>query len=508
MQKQILIYLLALGLSASFAGCSSSKGDNAAAPATEQADAGDGFAAEDEFSDDGFADDAFAEDSAGDAIADSSGESNSGDAFAEDEFSDDAFADVGKEEQAPTDDLAMDANAEEPAFGSEEPFAEDPVMAENSGAEGLEEAPAEDSMASKPAFGEEEVVADLGDAPIQDAAPVDDAFGQEVPLESGGFNEEPLASTSEPAFGLEQPVVDSEPTWIPVKKMKTTPYTIRGTLVNAIYIARDGDDLQSISQKIYGEDRTADIINASPWLGNGIKVGDKVYYNSPKRPNDSDQLLTFYEDAGLVPQTYVAKSGDNIRAVARDLLGHDRSWMEVYAFNLDIETKGELSEGVSLRYWPENIESTSPGMLAGSMESAQPPEMMEPETPAPPMEEPSLATPPPAAASLDLPPPPPPAQVAPTLPPPPAPPALAMNDLPPPPPPSVAPERSRIKTRAGRNRPPVVETNSANTDDMMVIGGIAIAIIAFIVLVIIRKKRAAGDLNAMGFDTTTHTQIE
>ena len=75
----------------------------------------------------------------------------------------------------------------------------------------------------------------------------------------------------------------------------------------------------------------------------------KVYYNSPQRPSDSGRLLTYYEDLSVAPQQYVSKPGDNIRVVAQNLLGHERSWMEVWATNPDVDSKNELAEAAARR---------------------------------------------------------------------------------------------------------------------------------------------------------------
>ena len=147
----------------------------------------------------------------------------------------------------------------------------------------------------------------------------------------------------------------TEPTrsWVPVKKIADTPYEKNGVLVNAVYIVRPGDDLAAISQKIYGADRTQDLVAVNTWASNrAVKVGDKIYYNSPNRPQDSGQLLTYYEDLGLAPEIYISRPGDNIRKVSMNLLGHERSWMEIWATNPDVESKGEIVEGLQLRYWP------------------------------------------------------------------------------------------------------------------------------------------------------------
>ncbi|MFW1461759.1 hypothetical protein ACEWA6_24475, partial [Vibrio parahaemolyticus] len=67
---------------------------------------------------------------------------------------------------------------------------------------------------------------------------------------------------------------------------------------------------------------------------------------------DEQTVKTFYEDAGVQPETYVAKSGDNLKTVGTQLLGDKRSWMELWATNANLESKGELAEGTQITYWP------------------------------------------------------------------------------------------------------------------------------------------------------------
>ena len=367
MVKHLLALLLSLGLTVSIIGCSSSD-DEGAAETTEQAAAGDDFGGE-AFADDEFADDGFAEEGgdefADDGFADEGGDEFAQDEFAEDEFAQDEFAEdefAEDEFGATEDEFAQDEFAQD-EFAQDEFAMEDPVVDT-----------AEEPMAGMGTDEFAEPVVEPETVEVAEPEPFEEFTDPMAPMpeiaSTDGFGDDPNA-----ALGL-----------VPVKKMKTTPYRIRGTLVNAIYIARPGDDINSISQKIYNSDRTEDILNASPWLRNGIKVGDKVYYNSPQRPNDESQLLTFYEDLGLSPQTYVSKAGDNIRVVAKDLLGHDRSWMEIYATNLDVETKAELMEGTTLRYWPENVASTGTQTMAMNDAPAPPPEepMMDEEMPPPP----------------------------------------------------------------------------------------------------------------------------
>lgn len=140
--------------------------------------------------------------------------------------------------------------------------------------------------------------------------------------------------------------------YIPVKKMRTVPYTKNGVLVNAIYFVRDGDTLSSIGQKIYGSGSGVDFTIVNPHLKPGnLKVGQKVYYNSPQRPQDNSRLITYYQDVQAPAQTYSASRSENIRELSENLLGHPRSWMEIWATNMEIESKWALEAPYQIKYW-------------------------------------------------------------------------------------------------------------------------------------------------------------
>ena len=178
------------------------------------------------------------------------------------------------------------------------------------------------------------------------------AEGEELPALPADDQDQSQFTSETPSFddGFDDSV-SQEPQRIPVKKIKSYPYNRANMLVNAVYIARSGDDLQAISQRIYGADRIADLLAINPNLQRGVDVGDKVYYSSPSRSTDSQNLLFYYEDIGAGPQQYTVRSGENIRDIAQQLFGERESWKELWATNLEVESKWGLNEGVVLRYW-------------------------------------------------------------------------------------------------------------------------------------------------------------
>ncbi len=270
---------------------------------------------------------------------------DSADDFAEGSFEGEEFA--GGEEfvddLAPTDDFAAD---EEVVAGTDTAFDSGGEFVDTS----FDSAPAEESVF--------EDTTSFADAPAEPAPTYDDSSYADTSYSDSSYEDTSYDDTSYSDSGYDTAgttsydSVSDTPRWVPVKKIATIPFTKNGVLVNAVYLARPGDDLTSISQKIWGMDNSSEILKVNPNLANAVKVGDKVYYNSPKRPQDSSSLLTYYEDNGIAAQTYVSQDGDNIRAVSKNLLGDENSWKEVWATNFDVESKAEIAGGLQLRYWP------------------------------------------------------------------------------------------------------------------------------------------------------------
>jgi hypothetical protein len=161
-------------------------------------------------------------------------------------------------------------------------------------------------------------------------------------------------------LGMADPIIPDdelepeEPNWIPVVKIKTDPFFRNERLINAVYIARPGDDMGVISDKIYRDDRTKELLSDNPHLNKGIDPGDKVYYNSPNRPDDRSALKIYYSDIGLPPQYYTTEKDDNMRRLGSKLLGFADGWKEVWAINPQVDSKTILPAGLQLKYWTGN----------------------------------------------------------------------------------------------------------------------------------------------------------
>jgi len=325
--------------------------------------------------------------------------------------------------------------------------------------------------------------------------------------EKKSFVESPIA----------EPVVKSDPL-----HFKSSPFKVDGKVMNAVYVFRPKDSFLKISKNIFGDEKhvsdlkkwNSDVKNPQP--------GDKIYYNSPSRPDDESRMLTFYEDTGVVPDVYITKDGDSLKTVSKQLLGYKNAWKEVYATN-NLSTQESLPAGTEIRYWKGSFVSADAiatnqssfsevaaapvkktkkhkakpkkftPVESGSSDFASTPPPMD--LPAPPPVENTPPPPPPSMAQNDLPPPPPVANTQPTdLPPPPPVEATPTAVDTPPPAPPVA------ETPKTEEHPPVVEEPS--DDSMYYYAGAGLAMFGVLGFLFVRKRKQQQEMaNAFNNDS-------
>ncbi len=394
------------------------------------------------------------------------------------------FVDEQLPEQALGEQPATDMGSE---LATEEapPALDDGTAVADTGAPPVEEAPMEAPV-------EAPVVADSSEVappPIEEApAPAPDTSVAAVDPGLSATEEKPMAAAP----------VESRPK-ASLKKVPAEPFYEGGQLLNAVYVARPGDNYRKISTMIYGDaSRHKDLRAANPSIGT-LKPGNKVYYNSPQRPSDTTAMKTYYEDMGLQPEVYVAKEGDNIRKVSKQLLGYDNAWQEVWSTNPAVESKQELMAGTELRYWKAAPAAGAPApvtnVAANDMAAPSAPPIDD--MPPPPDMAANMPPPPPSdmdtnagagsVAMNDLPP--PPAEMAPPRPPP-------VEMAPPPPPPMAqAPPPPVAKA------PTMGEDGMSNDDMMMGLAGIGIVAAGIAAIMVIRKRRQQKEMQAAFGDT-------
>ncbi len=555
MKKSILLIVLALFFSMNITGCSLFSSDEEAAETATMAESGELSEDGDEFASDEFemgdaagadfeADDFDAEAVAkddGEGFDDLSGEDVEVEDNFGDEYPDEQFGEAAKTAGTEAEGIGGDFgdgfdDGFDDGFGDE-------AAATTTAAAAADDGFKEDYISDDSFSDGDEVDDSLGSDPYSSAASDNSLFVDE----GGGIPEGPMtANQEEDLFGTDtlDPVVDTpnysdpisyggtgydEPaagfsdSLVPVKKMKPASYKRAGGNVNRLYVVRPGDNMDNIAQKIYGSGNADKLYSFnSHHRGRTLDVGDKVYYESPNNPNDPS-MQTYYEDVSLAPSYYTSQEGDNIRKVAKNLLGHDRSWMEIYATNSNIESKGRIPAGLQIRYWPDG--GTPQQTLAMNDPAPEPvvpepepvTEMPEPEPiamddppemPDPGLEEPTEFTEPEPIEGMDEPTEmanldepealddpeefnntPPPAMGQAGNPPPPP---MAKQPVAPPPPPSKGPKpmnKPAPPKMGGGSSDPLATISG---DDNMIMGALGglLLLAAIIMLIFIRRSRA------------------
>ena len=310
---------------------------------------------------------------------------------------------------------------------------------------------------------DEKLFADNGGAPPVDAGAPPDVTATPQDTSASTTPTETAAPPTDAGT-----VADVAPVVLPYEKIKTEPFEKKGVLLNRVYLARDKDTAKGISEKIYGSaDHVKDLKAWNPSLKNHApRVGDKIYYNSPKEPQDNTKMLVFYEEMGVAPQSYVTQPGDDIRKVATKLLGHKDSWKEIYATNAALENKmGKAPEGAELRYWPAMNEAPPVVPLANN-QGGLPPDAMNNNP------DPNVAA---GGVGGQVVPPPPPVAVA------------------PPPPPPVEPAAQVPPPTTNKKPASPAQSLDASADPdqtMMMLAGGLLIVAAFAAFVVIRRQRA------------------
>ena len=372
----------------------------------------------------------------------------------------------------------------------------------------------------------------LDESSLNDIPPPADANIAAMPTEDLTSTSEPPAISSEPPAATEavETKVDTssslsssysdapapKPAGSTLKKVAASvPYQAETGWINTVYVARPGEKLKDISQKIYGSDKTKQLkkIAENSFLkAHSVKAGDKIYYVSPNRPDDSTKMLLYYEDMGMVPETYVAKKGDNLKKVAKEILGYDKAWVELWTSN-PVESKTKLAEGESLRYWRSTTSINSSNLAQNTSPSQQQQptshaaqlidqSQMQPGQPTPPpadMNQNVAANMAPPADMNSLPPPPdmpapPPADQMAAAPPPPP----SDMSAPPPPPPDAPPQPAaasgKKKFSPGEEEASATGIEGLDQDTLMSLGAVGFLTVALAFVLIRRRKKRASEM--------------
>ncbi len=332
--------------------------------------------------------------------------------------------------------------------------------------------PPKDPLAAKPTDDQAMIQQPPSEQPPAELPPAETPPADVVAGVDPGLNVAPPLAEEKPAEPT-GPIVEAPKPSAPLRKVESVPFRRAGILLNAVYLARPGDNYSKISSKIYSDEAHVKDLKKANASIKKVKPGDKIYYNSPERPQDDSKLAIFFDDKGVQPAIYVSKSGDDLKKISADLLSFPQAWKEVWATN-SVESKSKLNEGTELRYWSQ-------------MPAPQHQNLAQAELPLPPP--PEMTTPPNQMAQVQPelpPPPPPPAEL-----PPPSPPEPVVAAPPPPPPPAVVAKKA----------PPSPEPSMMDNDLLMALIGGGVVVAGLAAILVIRRKKQQQQMAAAFGDT-------
>ena len=347
MTRKILITLLAVSMSAHFSACSSNKSKDDTSVAESN-------------------DETFAEEGEGDFADDSAKKTASATEVTPETPADDLGGESVAATDAKPEDGAGDLSLEDPAAAKNTAENAETTTTTTETTETAEAKPTDELSLDDPSALPDEV-ASKATPPVENITD-----NPAVPSDAGVFekSKEVASSSPPPPEPVSEPVIADAPpvqssytepaaapkqtVFAPLLKVKDSAFTAPGgATLNRVYLARPKDTAKSMSQKLYGDATHAkELAKWNPVLKRGVRAGDKVYYSSAANPSDS-HMMNYYEEAGIAPQTYVSKDGDNLRTVSKDLLGFKDAWKEVWSTNASVESKGKIPAGLEIKYWPE-----------------------------------------------------------------------------------------------------------------------------------------------------------
>ena len=423
---------------------------------------------------------------AGDSSVAASDNANEG--FLDEQLPEDALGEstsTASNEAAPAPDTSSDLNLDDSTTSSTTAAADAPATTSDS-----------TSTESTPPPPVEEPAASTSSA--DPMAALDTGTPSPAIEDSSSSSLTAMGSTEEKS--AEPPAETKPKVTASLKKVEASPMTRSKVLLNAVYVARPGDTYKKISEMIYGNTSKQKELKKVNSSISKPRPGDKIYYNSPIRPTDDTKMLTFYEDAGMVPEVYVAQEGDNLKKVSKNLLGYDNAWKEVWAMN-SVESKDTLAAGTELRYWksapapvapPPTEMPTAPSTEIAAQTPPPTEQTAMPDLPPPP---PANELPPPTMAANEMPQT-PPSEMAPPPPPP-------ANELPPPPPPEAV--NPPPPPPVAKKTPTMGLEEGMDQDMMMALGAAGIVAAGLALMIIIRKRRQNRDMATAFNDTQVGT---
>lgn len=139
----------------------------------------------------------------------------------------------------------------------------------------------------------------------------------------------PLATSAQPTVTERTAMTTPDPTQRPVQPPVQTPATPAPKARKHVVV--EGDTFSTLALQYYGSQRyTGRLIQANPQVSNPnmLKIGMEL--NVP----DLGETITQQRSAESIgPNQYRVRSGDSFASIARDKLGDERRWPELYEIN-------------------------------------------------------------------------------------------------------------------------------------------------------------------------------
>jgi nucleoid-associated protein YgaU len=137
--------------------------------------------------------------------------------------------------------------------------------------------------------------------------------------------------------------------------VRSRPFESGGSLLNGFYFTRAEDQSWvDLAQKLYGDPAKAEDLRL--WNGgSSLRVGTLIYYSSPFRPQDAEQMKSFSQDYGLGTEGYAIQRGDTLSRIAAFRYGGAQSWKEIAAENPELRSPDRIDPGMRIQLPPARI---------------------------------------------------------------------------------------------------------------------------------------------------------
>jgi LysM repeat protein len=174
----------------------------------------------------------------------------------------------------------------------------------------------------------------------------DSEFSQESFQRSNGMSKNRQRSAGSPYRLSVRPAVHS----MPVKA--------GNHWMNAFYfVTSENETWRSLAIKFYNKAEHTELVRS--WnMGQVLKPGSVVYYNSPFRPQDQSNMLSFTEDFGQRFERRQVQAGDSLSKIAGRLWGNVHAWPAIAAVNPQI-THPDVIEVGEVLFIPASFDTSA-----------------------------------------------------------------------------------------------------------------------------------------------------